>query len=210
MAKWLTEWVAFPLVCFLRQDLGYRVVSPIPLLVVNGLLIFLAVLAVPYTDYASPAPLVCFALLSFAVGLGQRTRRWKAMNRGVTHHSYYYGTSPFERLPLPAFLKRNRRAGRFLDPLFGLAVGFVVLPFSHPLGVYLVAAAFCLRAFESEIFEKKTSANLDMVDGIIAGQCQAEAVEQFETGGKRTREAGTPVSSGIDEELKALIKKLNN
>ena len=107
------------------------------------------------------------------------------------------------------FLKRKRRAARFLDPVFCLGIGFAVFQVSPPLGAYIGFAAFSLRVCESDMHEKKRDADMDLIDGLIASKWQAQTVEEFETGGKSHRKVSPPISSGIDEDLKTLIKNLN-
>ena len=79
-------------------------------------LVFFGVLAQPGNENAEPIALFYFGICFFVLAVAQRIKRWFQFNRAVRQHSYYIGTSPFAFRWLPAFMHRNRRVARFIDP----------------------------------------------------------------------------------------------
>jgi hypothetical protein len=97
MAKWFMQFPALTLMVFLRRDIGYRLLNPLVLLAVFGLLAVVAILAMPGNAAAGPVGLLIFAALGFFSGIAQKIRRWRDLERNVRLHSYYVGTSPFDQ-----------------------------------------------------------------------------------------------------------------
>src|ERR1039458_5392122 len=114
--QWLVQFPALTVMVFLRRDLGYRLLNPLPLIGVTAILVVITVLAGPGIAEARPDDLLLFALLAFTLGAYQRLKRWRELNRNVRQHSYYLGSSPFDFPWLPVFFRRNRRIARLVDP----------------------------------------------------------------------------------------------
>jgi hypothetical protein len=200
----ITSLMQFPaltvMVC-LRRDIGYRLLNPLQLIVVFGLLFVLAILAMPGNEAARPIDLAIFAGIAFVNGLCQRVRRWIQLARGHNHLSYYVGSSPFDFRWLPDFARRNRRVARFVDPIFCAAVGLMLFPFSRALGMWLVFSGLCLRAYEDQIFRRERNRDLDIIDSLIISEHQSETLEQFEQSQAPAQfqpDAGIPTGLGDD------------
>jgi hypothetical protein len=122
-----------------------------------------------------------FPLLLLAVGFLQRYRRWRELCNGERWHTLSPGISYLELLPLPAILKSHRRIYRFLDPLacFIFSMFFGVF-FSRPLAQWFAFSSFALFIFEQTLFEKQLDRDLDILDGLVVAEVQAETVKHFE------------------------------
>ena len=207
-AQWLMQFPALTVMVFLRRDLGYRLLNPLSLIAVTGLLVVVAVLAQPGHADAQPIFLLVFALWAFIVGMFQRVQRWRELNRAVRQHSYYIGTSPFDFRWLPVVCRRNRRIARFIDPIFCALIGLAFFPFSHALAMWLVFSAFCLRSYEYTIHQKQRSLNLDTVDGLIVSEIQAETVEHFEQApDARQQQPETGIPTGLGQDIQDHIRR---
>jgi hypothetical protein len=179
-AKWLTQFPALTVMVLLRRDIGFRLLNPLKLIAVNGLLAVVAILAQPEFEDGRPLALLLFAALSFCAGIGQRFLRWRELTQPARQHSEYVGTSPLNFRWLPAFMRRNRRMARFADPMLCILIGVALLPISSALACYLAFSGMCLRAYESAIFERERDRDLDLSDGLVMAQYQSELVEQYE------------------------------
>ena len=207
-ALWLCQFPALSVMVFLRRDLGYRLLNPLSLIAVTGLLVVVSVLAQPGNADARPVFLIVFALCFFSLGMFQRLKRWRELNRDVRQHSYYIGTSPFDFHWLPMIFRRNRRLARFIDPLFCALIGAAFIPFSHALAMWLLFSAFCLRAYEYAIHKKERHLNLDTLDGLIVSEAQAETVERFEpTPGARPQPPSSGIPTGMGQDVGEHIKR---
>ena len=143
-----------------------------------------------------------FAIVSFALGMYQRFKRWQELKRGVRQHSFYIGNSRLSFPWLPAFFRRNRRVERFLDPILCLIFGTILLFYLPLLGFWLAMAAACLRVFEADIYEKEQNRQLDMVDSLIISDIQGQVVEKFEgppsSPAPQTLESNVPTGMAAD------------
>src|ERR1700722_6419617 len=173
-AKWLTQFPALTLMVLLRRDIGYRLLNVGVLTAVFGLLAVVTVLATPGNESANTTPLLVFAGLGYFNGIAQKIRRWGSMNRGIVIHSYYLGSSPFAFAWLPNFMLRNRRVARFGDPIICTIIGLALFPFSHALSVWVTFSAFCLRAYEHQIFQRELHRGFDFEDSIIEAEIVIE------------------------------------
>lgn len=202
--RWGMQFPALTLMVFTRPDLGYRLLRPLKLVATFGLLAVLSLLllATPGHEAAHPEHLLIFACIGFYKGLAQRALRWRELNRGVMRHSYYIGTSRFEALWLPRFLRRKRRvAARYIESFCISAIGFALVPFSHLLGVYLVFASSCLRTFEDQEFRRQQNRDLDLMDSIIVAQQEARLLEEYEqtrNPSQQQTSPGIPTGPGED------------
>lgn len=200
--QWAIKFPALTLMVITRRDIGYRLVSPFTLIPAFGLLAVVAVLAMPGNAAAHPEHLLIFAGVGFANGLAQRIRRWRDVNRGVNHHSYYIGNSVFDFRWLPHSARRNRRAARYIEPFFWAGIGFALLPFSRALAVWLIFAAFCLRGFENQIFERQRNRELDLMDSVIVAENQARVLEQYEQSQNPPQpQASTGIPTGLGDDI---------
>jgi len=207
-AQWLTQFPALTLMVLLRPDVGYRLLHPLKLIAINGVLALIVMELQGGHEDDRPWALLLFAALSFCAGLGQRIRGWRELSKPARQHSEYVGTSPFNFRWLPNFVRRNRRVSRFIDPIFCAIVGIAFYPLSHTLACYLVFAAFCLRAYEAQIFERERNRDLDLTDGLIRAQYQSDVVEQFEVPpASQPRQGRSGLSTGLSPDIQKNIKQ---
>jgi hypothetical protein len=207
-AKSLTQYFALTVMVLMRRSIGYRLLNPLKLIAVNGLLAVFGILAEPGNEEARPIALTFFAIISFCAGILQRFQRWRELGQPNSPHSEYVGDSPFSFEFLPAFMRRNSRMARFADPLACIIAGIVLFNLSHALGCYLVFAGLCLRLYSHEIFEHRRNRDLDLTDGLIMAQYQSEVVEQSE--GATTPQPGQArpgIPTGLGADLKANLQR---
>ncbi len=164
--QWAIKFPALTLMVITRRDIGYRLLNPLILIAVFGLLAVVTIVATPGNEAANPMHLLIFCGVGFFNGLAQRIRRWRDVNRGVASHSYYIGSSPFDFRWLPYFVRRNRRVSRYLEPALWAGIGLALFPYSRALAVWLVFAAFCLKGFEDQVFRRERNRDLDLGDNI--------------------------------------------
>jgi len=207
MAKWLMQFPALSVMVFLRRDLGYRLLDPLRVLGITIFLVVVSVLTQPGNEDAKPVYLLMFGIGFFILAVTQKIKRWTELNRAVRQHSYYIGTSPFAFRWLPAFMHRNRRVARFIDPLFCGLIGFACFPLSHALACWLVFSAFCLRAYEYMIHERDRNLDLDTLDGLINAENQGQTIEQFENvQDARPQQQATGIPTGLGQDVREHIR----
>jgi hypothetical protein len=201
----MMPYVALTIMVFLRRDLGYRIVNPTFLF---GASVVEIIASVIIPGGGRSKALFYFALVSFALGMYQRLKRWKEFQRGVRQHSFFIGNSRLAFPWLPAFFRRKRRVERFLDPIFCFILGTILLFYLPLLGFWLAMAAACLRVFEAEVYEKEQNRELDLVDSLINSDIQGQVVEKFEgvpsSPRQQTLESNVPtgMADDIHEHLK--------
>jgi hypothetical protein len=207
-AKCLPQFVALTVMVLMRKNIGYRILSPLKLIVVNGLLAVFGILSEPGNEDARPIALTIFATVSFCAGISQRFHRWRELGQPNSPHSEYVGDSPFDWQFLPAFMRRNSRMGRFADPIACTCAGILMFNLSHALGCYLIFAGLCLRLYSHQVFERQRERNLDLSDGLLMAQYQSEVVEQYE--GTTTPQPGQSrpgIPTGLGADLKANLQR---
>ena len=123
--QWWARLPALTLMVILRQDIGYRIVSPLAL---GGMAFVMIAIAGLGGESRRPDDLLIFALAMLTMGFYQRYNRWQDFQRGIPHHTYYIGTSILQRLRWPEFLRRDRRVARYLDPIFCFIAGLIARP----------------------------------------------------------------------------------
>jgi hypothetical protein len=203
----IMEFPALTLMVLLRRDIGYRMLNPFALGGVTGLVFVIAVLATPGNEAARPMDLAFYAVAVFILGMAQRIRRWWQLNQNERQHSYYIGSSPFDFRWLPNFVRRNRRVARFIDPIVCMLIGLALIRFSPALGGWLIFSAFALRSFEYSVHCHKRNRQLDLVDGLVVSERQADIIEQYEQGpwSRQRTEQGIP--TGMDDDVRENIKR---
>jgi hypothetical protein len=175
----LSLFPAITVMVFIRRKIGFRLMNPTWLIILT-LIIFIFP-DLPGGIHAPTDSLMKFyALVMLALGLFHRSRRWRELCRGERWHTYSPGISYLEFLPLPRFLKANRRVSRFFDPALVVIIGLMVFAVSKPLGVWIILSAFFLYVFEQDIYEKQLARDLDILDGMVSAEVQAETVKLFE------------------------------
>lgn len=208
--QWAMKFPALTLMVLTRRDMGYRFLHPLMLIAVFGLLAVVTILATPGHEAAHPIHLLIFAGVGFANGIAQRIRRWRDVNRGVNHHSYYIGSSPFDFRWLPYFARRNRRPARYIEPLFWAGIGLTLFPFSRALAMWVIFAAFCLRGFEDQIFRRQRNRELDLSDNIIIAENQARVLEQYEQAQNPPQHQTSPgIPTGLGDDISKKVQKNN-
>ena len=211
VARWLTKFPALTVMVFLRRDIGYRLLNPLHLFWMCGALCFIAVLFDESYPRANLLHLFVFAVLSFLLGIAQRSQRWTEHKRGKLQHSYYIGTSPFDLFPFPKFLKRRRRLARFADPAACWLIGFYFLPVSRPLSLWVIFAGMCLRVFEDTVHRKELNQSMNVLDGLVESEVHTNDVETFErppeTPPKQIHQTTQGVPTGIGADIAKQIKR---
>jgi hypothetical protein len=205
-AQWLVQFPALTIMPWLRWDLGFRMVSPIRTIPVFVFLIVVGTFASQGNEDTNPQALVVFAILTLAISLCQYLKRWIDYARKVKQHSYYLGTSRFHFKRTPAFLRRERRLERFLDPILAAILGVAIFPLSHALGAWLVISGLCLRSYEYAIYIRDRNLSLDIMDGMDRSEQQSQIVEEFETKSAWHKDPNTNgLSTGLDEDTERQI-----
>lgn len=207
-SKWLMRYPAMTVMVFLRRDIGYRLLSPLPMIVMTGILMLVAAIIPPDKPGAHPEWLFWFAMLSLFLSSCQRTKRWREFKKGVLQHTYYIGTSPFDYRWLPQFCRRFRRMARFADPFFCIFAGLVLLPESTVLGFWLMIAGAALRIFEDVVFQKELNRDFDILDSVITSEVHSNTVETFDDSAPHTPQpSSNAIPTGLAPDIEANIKK---
>jgi hypothetical protein len=211
-AVWLARFPALTILTLLRKDLGYRILSPLALFAVNGILALVAILAMPGSHDGGPLALLLFAILSFLSGMSQRFKKWREWNRNVRSHSYYLGSSPFNFKWLPEFCRQNGRVERFFDPIVCALVGLVLLPSLPALALWIGFSSACLRVFEHAVFMRERNRDMDIFDSIAISQHVALVIEPTEhtTAKGQPPQQGIQVGLGPDIAEKIKLRKMKN
>jgi len=181
IVQYLAIFPAITIMVFMRRKVGFRMLKPSRLIGMAFFLWFIGGLTsmIPFTK---PPGVIFdkFPLLLLAVGFLQRYRRWRDLCNGERWHTMSSGISYLELLPLPAILRAHRRIYRFLDPaacfIFSMFFGIF---FSQPLARWFAFSSFALFIYEQTLFEKQLDRDLDILDGLVAGEVQTETVEHF-------------------------------
>jgi len=207
-SKWLMRYPAMTVMVFLRRDIGYRLLAPIPMIVMTGILMIVAAIIPPENQGAHPEFLFWFAMLSLFLSSCQRTKRWREFKKGVLQHTYYIGTSPFDYRWLPQFCRRFRRMGRIADPFFCIFAGLVFLPESTALGFWLMIAGAALRIFEDVVFQKELNRDFDILDSVIISEVHSGTVEKFDDSAPHTPQpSSNAVPTGLAPDIEAQINR---
>jgi hypothetical protein len=182
IVQYLAILPAITIMVFMRRKVGFRMLKPSRLI---GMAFFLWIIGDIFSllPFTKPPGFIYdrFPLLLLAVGFLERYRRWKELCNGERWHTLSPGISYFELLPLPAILKAHRRIYRFVDPaaVFIFSMFFGVF-FSEPLARWFAFSSFALFIYEQTLFEKQLDRDLDILDGLVASEVQAETVKHFE------------------------------
>jgi hypothetical protein len=181
IVQYLAIFPAITIMVFMRRKVGFRMLKPSWLITMAFLLWFIGGLS-SMIPFGQPPGFIYdrFPMLLLAVGFLQRYRRWRELCNGERWHTMSPGISYFELLPLPAILRSHRRTYRFLDPFacFAFSMFFGVF-FSRPLARWFAFSSFALFIFEQTLFEKQLDRDLDILDGLVTAEVQAETVEHF-------------------------------
>jgi len=203
-ARWLALFPALTVMCFLRRNIGYRILNPVWITVTAAAMFLFGELArlTPNHDV-----LQVMAGLFLLAGLAQRRQRWKERRQGVHVHSFYVGDSSLEFRWLPEFLLRENRVARFVEPLVIIAAGALVVNFSPATGFWLFFAGVSLRAFEGAVREKEQEREMDLMDGIIESGIQGERVERLTSPpAQQHAETTHAIPTGLGADIESQIK----
>jgi hypothetical protein len=211
ITKNLMPYAALTLMVFLRGNMGYRLVNPTWLWGVTVVEIVVSVFFHICWNATGPNLLFDFAVVSFVLGMIQRFKRKRELERGIRQHSFYIGNSRLHFSGLPEFFRRKRRVERFLDPIVCFIIGTILILVHQPLlGFWVAMSAACLRVFEAEVYEKEKNRNLDMVDSLIVSEGQAEVVEKFErpqAASPAAQRLDSHVPTGLADDIQDQIKR---
>ena len=201
------QFIALTCMVWLRQDLGYRMVSVSRILPVTLFLFVISVGASNGNPDQRLWGLLIFAALTLALGICQLVRRWIDLGRNIKRHSYYLGTSVLRKFKfIPDFLRRERRVERFCDPVVAVAIGLAIFQISRPLGAWIVFAGLALRGYEFRIYQRDLHRTLDALDGMIYSEQQNEAVEEFEAqSGWHKNAASNGLPTGLSDDIESQI-----
>jgi hypothetical protein len=180
---------ALTVMVFLRRKVGFRQLKPARLVGMAALLMIFAYFSgnaptLPFgMEQPAPSPtssgigLTIYAIAMLAWGLFQRRQRWIDLKKGVRWHSWTTGFSWFEFLPLDSYIIH-----RYIDPLVCIIIGALVSIVSHPLGLWLMFSGAGLGIYEQAVYEKALERDIDMHDGIVETEVQAQVAEHFRKG----------------------------
>jgi hypothetical protein len=205
--KWLMRFPALTVMIFFRKHLGYRLLNPLHILVVTGAIIFLSLHLQNGNPEGGGEDLMWFGIVAFCLGMLRRAMSWKELQLGLSVHSYYIGTSPFEFRWLPAYLLRQRRMARFADPLFCIVLGFLYARVSAPLGYWLMFAGLSTRAFEDAVFRKELNRDLDLADGLIMSDVYTRSVERFSQPPPQSTEQSSGLPTGLAADVQMQMNR---
>jgi hypothetical protein len=203
IVQYLSILPAITIMVFMRRKVGFRMLKPSRLI---GMAFFLWIIGDIFSmlPFTQPAGFIYdrFPLLLLVVGFYQRYRRWKELCNGERWHTLSPGISYFELLRLPPVLRAHRRIYRFLDPaacfIFSMFFGIF---FSQPLARWFAFSSFCLFIYEQTLFEKQLDRDLDILDGLVVAEVQAETVKHFEgpqpSEEQRTLEETAGIPTGV-------------
>ena len=207
-SKWLMRYPAMTVMVFLRRDIGYRLLSPVPMIVMTGILMLVAAIIPPEKQAAHPEFLFWFAMLSLFLSSCQRTKRWREFKKGVLQHTYYIGTSPFDYSWLPKACRRFRRIPRFADPFFCIFAGLAFLPVSVALGFWLMIAGASLRIFEDVVFQKELNRDFDILDSVIISEVHSSTVEKFDDSAPHSPQpSSNSIPTGMAPDIKRSLNR---
>jgi hypothetical protein len=207
-AQWLMRFPALTVMPWLRDDIGYRLLNPFHILCMNGVLALLGLYMQPIHPDERPALLTFFAVGAIILGLHQRGKRAREMKRGVFQHTYYIGTSNFAFRWHPESYRRNRIAARYFDPLACILAGLFCLQGSKMLGGWLIICGFALRVFEDAVRRERIKNDLDILDGLITSDHQAEKVERYtEPPAAPPQQQATGIPTGLAPDIQRHIQQ---
>src|SRR5262249_35657891 len=116
-----------------------------------------------------------YGLSTTLLSLFIRFNRWRQFKRGIPQHSFYLGDSSYQRL-IPAFLRKGSKWERNVEPLLAMAAGALLLPYLPHVGEWLIFSAFCLACVEHATAFREVNQRLDLLDGMVHSEIQAETV----------------------------------
>jgi len=161
--------VAMIVTPIMRHGMGYQRAKV-------GLLLFVfAVLGV--SDLIWPSiPLLVLAVVTLVRGSWQNHQSRRAVRRGeLAGDTRSNGLSWLRLLPIPGWLTREERVERFLDPLVCFGAGMAIFTgLDHETGVWVIAAAMCLRireryeyAYRDNLRAERHNAMITSYDGLV-------------------------------------------
>src|SRR5580658_5883300 len=118
IVQYLSILPAITIMVFMRRKVGFRMLKPSWLIGMAFFLMFIdGITNINFLIFHSAGFYFReFPYVMLLFGFFQRYRRWRELCDGVRWHTFSPGISYLELLPLPAFLKAQRRIYRFLDP----------------------------------------------------------------------------------------------
>lgn len=206
--QWAVQFPALTLMVFLRKNLGIRILHPVKLVIVMGLLAVVAILVTPGNEASRPGDLLLFAIVAFLFGIAQRIRRSVDLYRGLHQHSYYIGDSIWDFAWLPNIVRRHRRVSRFFDPTLSVAVGLALFPHSRALAIYLIFAGWSLASHELQVFQREWHRDRDLIDSVLIAEEQNRTLEQFEQAQQAPQDQpGQGIPTGLGDDIRENIEK---
>ena len=203
--EWLIWLPALSIACLSRKDIGFRLLHRGYISGVTAIMFILAMFAPTKQDAVA---LMFWATLVFIMGFWNLFKRWREFNRGVKQHSYFLGNSNWNKPWMPAFIRRNRKIERFGEPcLFFLAAATLLLPFSAPLGLWVMFSTICLMSIEAKTWTNWRRAQMDMVDGLVHSEFQGETVEKFEQAPAKKQQSSSAIATGLDDDIARKIQQ---
>jgi len=194
--------LALSLIVLTRRDPGYRLVR------VGTLLTFFGVMLLMGSFFMTPDPIIVAAIVFFR-GCYVRYVNWRAFCRGSHFHTRYIGTSFFDGRFTPAFLRTNRRAARYLEPLIWIVTGWFMIPLFPVSGGWLTTAGVALRLFEQSVFNVELNRHLDMMDNHASIEIQSrlsDACFDARKGKSKSASSASGIATGLGDDIAANIK----
>lgn len=206
--RWLCLFPSLTVMLLLRREIGYSLLNPIYVLGVSLVMAFVAKWLSAETPNAEA--LFIFAIVVFFGGVFERIKRWRGRRSGEKVYSAEIGSSHLRSLWMPAFLKRERRVERFVDPLLCMALGWLLLTFSPALGGWFVFSGLALRAVEHGVWKRQIQRELDTVDSLLESDVQEAVLEHYTVRPHKPSDAkadGIPTGYAADIEQTIVRRK---
>jgi hypothetical protein len=187
---------ALVVMIFIRQRVGFRMLKPNWLMSISAVLFALGV-AFPSAAKPDGLPMILFAIVFFGMGLFLRHRRWNEICSDFRWHSRSSGVSYLQMLPLGRFWKSHSRIYRFLDPLLCFLVAAPIWFFSISLAACITWSGLFLFIYEENKYQMSIEHDLDVLDGLIASEVQAETAARFSGTNPDDRQREIEETAGI-------------
>jgi hypothetical protein len=207
IAQLIAFFPALTLMAFTRHRIGFRMVKPHVLLCLALLLAIGPNLMA--TDHRA-APVI-FAAAMLAMGIYHRLARWRGLCKGERWHTRATGISWLEWLPLPAFLGKERRIYRFLEPIGCFLVGLLVILLGlRSVGLCIIVASTALIIWEQGDYDRHLNRLLDLYDGLIDAEVQQQITAHYRQPAAQPLDmkltAGLP--TGLGKDIEANVEEL--
>lgn len=206
IAKTIMLLPSLSVIVFLRRRIGYRLLDSGWYLGVALIVYLIAFFSYdPRSRY--PNAMHWYAGGIVVMGAIHRAIAWMQLRRGTQPHSYATGISWLGFGFLPSWMRSPGMANCLYDPLLTAVIGVVIYKtFSHAFGYWLLTAAASILFLEILLGKKAADREMDIADGLIAAETQAQAVGRFETTSRqRDGDDGGVVATGLGDDVASKV-----